>query len=109
MPTRLHQRKAKSGSDRYCEGVLESAVSLARGMLHRGNPGTEESSPSPPSPTRNAYEWDGGKRNQGSTGGSVRGDGAVLQPHSTEEGGEPQGSRKGFDALEVDLWLGVGM
>ena len=25
----------------------------------------------------------------------MRDDGAVLQPHSTDEGGEPQGSRKG--------------
>src|SRR2546429_8876370 len=37
----------------------------------------------------------GGTRNQGSTGGSMDGSGAVLQPYSTDEGGEPQGSRKG--------------
>src|SRR6516225_7153290 len=37
----------------------------------------------------------GGTCNQGSTGGSADGSGAVLQPHSTDEGGEPQGSRKG--------------
>ena len=70
-------------------------MSLAQGMLHRGNPGTEESSPSPLIPTRYASAWDGGTYDQGSTGGRRMDVGAVLQPHSTDEGGEPQGSRKG--------------
>src|SRR5215471_5140877 len=37
----------------------------------------------------------GGTRLQGSTGGVTDGSGAVVETHSTEEGGEPQGSRKG--------------
>src|ERR1700731_2251051 len=36
MPTPLAQRKAASGSDHYCEVVLESPESLARGMFPRG-------------------------------------------------------------------------
>src|SRR5437879_10890453 len=32
---------------------------------------------------------------QGSTGGVTDGSGAVVETHSTDEGGEPQGSRKG--------------
>ena len=37
----------------------------------------------------------GGTRPQGSTGGVADGSGAVVETHSTDEGGEPQGSRKG--------------
>src|SRR5262252_6824741 len=37
----------------------------------------------------------GGTWPQGSTGGVADGSGAVVEAHSTEEGGEPQGSRKG--------------
>ena len=37
----------------------------------------------------------GGTPLQGSTGGEADGSGAVVETHSTGEGGEPQGSRKG--------------
>src|SRR5215469_15346348 len=36
----------------------------------------------------------GGTQLQGSTGGVTDGSGAVVETYSTEEGGEPQGSRK---------------
>jgi hypothetical protein len=36
MPTLLTQRKAVSGSDRYCEVVLGSPESIAQGMLPKG-------------------------------------------------------------------------
>jgi hypothetical protein len=36
MPTPLAWRKAASGSDRYCEVVLGSPESLARGMFPKG-------------------------------------------------------------------------
>src|SRR5437899_2284914 len=57
-------------------------------MLHRDGPGTEESSRFPP-------HRRGGTRLQGSTGGVTDGSGAVVETNSTDEGGEPQGSRKG--------------
>jgi hypothetical protein len=66
-------RKAAPGSDRYCEVVLGSAVSLAQGMFHRDWPGTQESSPSPPTPGRRLWNGSGGTCNQGSTGGSTEG------------------------------------
>ena len=37
----------------------------------------------------------GGTGPQGSTGGVADGSGAVVETHTTDEGGEPQGSRKG--------------
>jgi len=38
MPTSLVWRKAALGSDRYCEVVLGSPESLARGMFSKGLP-----------------------------------------------------------------------
>ena len=79
-----------------CEVVLGSAVSLAHGRLHRDDPGTEESSPSPLTPRRTASGL--GREVRATEGRPEEAwmDGrAVLQPHSTDEGGELQGSRKG--------------
>ena len=83
--------------DRYCEVARGSAVSLAQGMFHRDWPGTQESSPSPPRPQRNASGCGLEVRATKGRPEEARKDaGAVLQPHSTDEGGEPQGSCKGW-------------
>ena len=65
-------------------------------MLHRDGPGTEESSPSPPTPGGPPLEMGREVRATEGRPEEARTDlGAVLQPHSTDEGGEPQGSRQG--------------
>jgi hypothetical protein len=95
-PTCLAQRKAVSGSDRYSRGRADSPGSLAQGMLHRDGPGTEESSPSPLTPGGPPLEMGREVRATKGRPEEARTDpGAVLQPYSTDEGGEPQGSRRG--------------
>jgi hypothetical protein len=65
-------------------------------MLHRDGPGTEESSPSPLTPGGSPLEMGREVRATKGRPEEARRDlGAVLQPHSTDEGGELQGSRKG--------------
>jgi len=77
-------------------GRADSPGSLAQGMLHRDGPGTEESSPSPLTPGGPPLEMDREIRATKGRPEEARTDaGAVLRPYSTEEGGEPQGSRKG--------------
>ena len=77
-------------------GRADSPGSLAQGMLHRDGPGTEESSPSPLTP---GGPPQGMGRELRATKGrpeeARRDAGAVLQPYSTNEGGEPQGSGNG--------------
>src|SRR5215475_10963012 len=95
-PTCSVQRKAVSGSGRYLRGRADSPGSLAQGMLHRDGPGTEESSPSPPTPGGPPLEMGREVRATEGRPEEARMDlGAVLQPHSTDEGGEPQGSARG--------------
>jgi hypothetical protein len=77
-------------------GRADSPGSLAQGMLHRDGPGTEESSPSPLTPGGPPLEMGREVRATKGRPEEARTDlGAGLQPHSTDEGGEPQGSRKG--------------
>src|SRR5215469_13361570 len=96
MPTPLLWRTAVPGGDRYREGGLGSAVSLAQGKLHRDGPGTEESSPSPPTPGGSPLAMGRAVRaTKGRPEEAWTDAGAVLRPHITEEGGEPQGSREG--------------
>ena len=65
-------------------------------MLHRDGPGTEESSPSPLTPGGPPLEMGREVRATKGRPEEARTDlGAVLQPHSTDEGGEPQGFRQG--------------
>jgi hypothetical protein len=65
-------------------------------MLHRDGPGTEESSPSPLTPGGPPPAMGREERATKGRPEEARTDvGAVLRPHSTGEGGEPQGSRKG--------------
>ncbi len=77
-------------------GRADSPGSLAQGMLHRDGPGTEESSPSPLTPGGPPLEMGREVRATKGRPEEARTDaGAVLRPYSTDEGGEPQGSRKG--------------
>src|SRR6202162_5537308 len=77
-------------------GRADSPGPLAQGMLHRDGPGTEESSPSPPTPRGPPLEMGREARATKGRPEEARMDaGAVLQPYSTDEGGKPQGSRKG--------------
>ena len=77
-------------------GRADSPGSLAQGMLHRDGPGTEESSPSPLTPGGPPPAMGREERATKGRPEEARTDvGAVLRPHSTGEGGEPQGSRKG--------------
>ena len=77
-------------------GRTDSPGSLAQGGLHRDGPGTEESSPSPLIPGGPPLEMGREVRATEGRPEEARMDlGAVLQPHSTDEGGEPQGSRQG--------------
>src|SRR5216683_4636097 len=77
-------------------GRADSPGSPAQGMLHRDGPGTEESSPSPLTPGGPPLVMDREVRATKGRPEEARTDaGAVLQPYSTDEGGEPQGSRKG--------------
>src|SRR5262249_1377375 len=95
-PTYSAERKAVSGNDHYLRGRADSPGSLAQGMLHRDGPGTEESSPSPLTPGGPPLEM--GREVRATKGRPEEAGmdlGAVLQPHSTDEGGGPQGSRKG--------------
>ena len=65
-------------------------------MLHRDGPGTEESSPSPLTPGGPPLGMGREVRATKGRPEEARTDaGAVLRPYSTDEGGEPQGSRKG--------------
>ena len=60
-------------------------------MLHRDGPGTEESSPSPLTPGGPPLAMDREVRaTKGRPEEARRDAGAVLQPYSTEEGGEPK-------------------
>ena len=77
-------------------GRADSPGSLAQGMLHRDGPGTEESSSSPLTPGGPPLVVGREVRATKGRPEEARMDaGAVLRPYSTEEGGEPQGSRKG--------------
>jgi hypothetical protein len=77
-------------------GRADSPGSLAQGMLHRDGPETEESSPSPLTPGGTPLEMGREVRaTKGRPEEARRDAGAVLQPYSTNEGGEPQGSRTG--------------
>lgn len=114
MPTPLAWRKAASGQP-LCEVGPGSPESLARGMLSKGfpvNPGELAASAHtgrlvPPNPNGT---WSAGgegcprqkrttlKRSllpPRETGGAGMGRREVLRVHTTDEGGEPQGSRKG--------------
>ena len=113
MPTPCCRRKAEFGAPlgEVCSGSPES---LARGMLTKGfpvNPGELPASPqagpgaAQPKDTRSAG-GEGCLREKRmtlkrsllrprETGGAGTGRRAVLRFHSTDEGGEPQGSRKG--------------
>ena len=113
MPTPCWWRKAASGAllGEVCSGSPES---LARGMLTKGfpvNPGELPASPqagpgaAQPKDTRSPG-GEGCPREKRmtlqrslllprETGGAGTGRRAVLRFHSTDEGGEPQGSRKG--------------
>jgi hypothetical protein len=64
-------------------------------MLHRVDPGTEESSPISSHTERIASHCREVRALEGRPESARRDVGAVLQPHSTDEGGEPQGFRKG--------------
>ena len=113
MPTPFWRWKAVSGAPlgEVCSGSPES---LARGMLTKGlsvNPGELPASPqagpgaAQPKDTRSPG-GEGCPREKRTTlkrslllpretGGAGTGRRAVLRFHSTDEGGEPQGSRKG--------------
>ena len=113
MPTPCCRRKAASGAP-LCEVCSGSPESLARGMLTKGlpvNPGELPASPqvgpgaAQPKDTRSPG-GEGCLREKRmtlkrslllprETGGAGTGRRAVLRFHSTDEGGEPQGSRKG--------------
>jgi hypothetical protein len=58
MPTPFCRRKAVSGSDRYGKVVLESPESLARACFPGDCPGTQENSPSPPTPKGHLLHWE---------------------------------------------------
>src|SRR5271169_1833429 len=114
MPTPFAARKAVSGTP-LCEAWPESPESLARGMLTKGlpvNPGELPASPeyglgyAQPKGTRSPGNEGGpagseaGPRRgetcrQGRPEAAATGRRAVLRFHTTDEGGEPQGSRKG--------------
>src|SRR5260370_23651527 len=77
-------------------GRADSPGSPAQGMLHREGPGTEEISQSPLTPGGPPLVMDREVRATKGRPEEARTDaGAVLQPYRTDEGGEPQGSRKG--------------
>src|SRR5580704_6104675 len=87
MPTSLKWRKAVSGTTAIAKGGPKSPESLARGMFPKGfprNPGELAISPLTRAVTRSPRETRGGH-------GCGR---AVLRTHSTDEGGEPQGSAR---------------
>src|ERR1700674_1210533 len=113
MPTPFSGRKAVSGTP-ICEAWPESPGSLARDMLTKGlsvNPGELPASPQTgPGGAQPKDTWS--PRGEGcprekrmtlkrshllprETGGAGTGRRAVLRFHTTDEGGEPQGSRKG--------------
>jgi len=87
MPTSLKWRKAVSGTTAIAKGGPKSPESLARGMFPKGfprNPGELAISPLTRAVTRSPRETRGGRA-------CGR---AVLRTHSTDEGGEPQGSAR---------------
>ena len=87
MPTSLKWRKAVSGTTAIAKGGPKSPESLARGMFPKGfprNPGELAISPLTKAVTRSPRE---------TRGGHACGR-AVLRTHSTDEGGEPQGSAR---------------
>jgi hypothetical protein len=113
MPTPCWRRKAVSGAP-LGEVRPGSPESLARGMLTKGlpvNPGELPASPQAgPGGAQPKDTWSPGgegcprekrmtlKRSHllpRETGGTGTGRRAVLRFHTTDEGGEPQGSRKG--------------
>ncbi len=114
MPTPFCRRKAVSGTP-FCEVWPGSPESLARGMLIKGfpvNPGELPASPlsghlvAPKPKTPGLRGGEGCPREKRTTlkrslllpretGGAGTGRRAVLRFHTTDEGGEPQGSRKG--------------
>ena len=119
MPTPCCRRKAASGAP-LCEGCSGSPESLARGMLTKGfpvNPGElpasphiwAQVSPNPKTPglrgvrvapVRSERPSSGVSCDQGN-GGAGKGRRAVLRFHSTDEGGEPQGSREGAATIST--------
>src|ERR1700693_4433037 len=113
MLTSFSVRKAVSGTP-VCEGWSGSPGSLARDMLTKGlsvNPGELPASPQfGPGGAQPKDTWSPGgegwprekrttlkRRLLGprETGGAAKGRRGVLRFHSTDEGGQPQGSRKG--------------
>src|ERR1700730_2357191 len=104
-----------------CEAWPESPESLAQGMLTKGfpvNPGELSASPqsgpggAQPKDTRSAG-GEGCPREKRTTlkrslllprrtGGAGKGRRAVLRFHSTDEGGEPQGSREGAATVSTE-------
>ena len=114
MPTPFAARKAVSGTP-LCEAWPGSPESLARGMLTKGISREPRRAPclsaylgsgaAQPKDTRSPG-GEGCPREKRTTlersllwpretGGAGKGRRAVLRFHSTDEGGEPQGSRKG--------------
>ena len=59
MPTFSKRRKAAFSSNRYCEVVLGSAVSLAQGMFSKRLAGNPREFPILSHTTRNALDWVG--------------------------------------------------
>ena len=114
MPTPLAWRKAAFGRPQ-CEVVPESPESLARGMLSKGSPANPGELSTPAAHGLGAAQSKATRSpgERGSPAGSeidprraeiyrqgrpeavAKGTRAVLQAHGTNEGGEPQGSRKG--------------
>jgi hypothetical protein len=114
MPTPFSCRKAVSSTP-LCEGMLGSPESLARGMLTKGfpvNPGELAASPlfghlvapnpKPPGLRRARVASERSERPsngvsccQGKPEAQARAVEQSYDFHSTVEGGEPQGSRKG--------------
>jgi hypothetical protein len=113
------RRRCLSGrqhpDNRYCEVAPGSPESLARGMLSSGLPVNPGELTTSPEPGESVQPDPNGTRSQGNEGvpreanrpsarstchqgrpeAAGRGRRAVVRTHSTGEGGEPQGSRKG--------------
>ena len=103
MPTFSKRRKAAFGSNRYCEVVLKSAVSLARGMFPQRLAGNPRELPITSHTRRNA-SGRGERYAQPRVDRRMRGWMAEqsYNPIITGEGGEPQGFGKEWprDPLE---------
>jgi hypothetical protein len=94
MPTFSLRRKAASGSNRFARLCRGRRCLMTQGMFQRGWPGTQEGSPSPSHQEATPLYGSKVRATRGSTKGGTDGWRAVLRTHSTEEGGEPQGSAR---------------